>query len=243
MDRGRGSVKLSVAVMAHPRRAHYFSHLEEHLPGASWFIDENSDGPWPNAQRAWRSYDPGAAFHVVIQDDALVCRDFRARAEAVLTKPTRAYSFYYGQNSARAHTAARLARSARTGTSRRLYWGVAIALPVHLIDPMLEWTETRRVKMDREWGNRRADSRVGRYLLKFGILVDYPLPCLIDHRNGSSLIQNYRIPASQRVAVAFADRPQAPISQVAERRERLRHPTKRDRVAKVRKSAKGRSKP
>ena len=80
MDR----IKLSISVMAHPSREKYFGYLKERLGDIPFAIDTESKGVWENCKRAWKLYDPMADFHLVVQDDAIVCDDFLEKANATL---------------------------------------------------------------------------------------------------------------------------------------------------------------
>lgn len=216
--------------MAHPSRARYFPHLRERLGDVPWVIDEAGEGCWPTGRRAWALHDPTADYHVVIQDDAILCENFIERATAQLIPRYKAYSFFLSSGSPRRLARIRrlLARKRRRAESRHLYNGVAVCLAVALIEPMLQWIEEREVRFDRMWGTTRDDGRIAEFILKRGLVVCYPLPSLVDHRVGKSLVRQYPVPASERVAVAFVDKPR---------------PAKRDRVAKMRRSARGRSMP
>lgn len=167
---------LSISVMAHPSRAKYFSYLNRMLGDVPFSIDEKSEGPWANAKKAWAMHDPKAEYHAVIQDDAIICENFRARAEQLIRKHRdehMAFSFYYGRR-------AENAKHARMGLingfviSNWLSWGVAACLPVKKIPQMIQYCEKFRIKND--------DTRIANYLKFHDLKIFYPIPSLIDHR-------------------------------------------------------------
>lgn len=173
---------LSISVMAHPSREKFFPYLKESLGDVPFSIDHDSEGVWPNAKKAWSMFDPGAAYHVVIQDDALVCEDFVKHAEEAIIKACEVVpdhlppiSFYFGNRGT-------LKGIARDGMKDgycfmpRTPWAVAICLPTELIPEMLAFTENLAVPQD--------DVRIGQYIRSKGMKVYFPLPSLIDHRTG-----------------------------------------------------------
>jgi hypothetical protein len=168
--------KLSVAVMAHPSREKFFSYLKENLGDIPFSIDYENKGPWENAKKAWAMFDPNAEYHTVIQDDAIICKDFYNKAEKVLKYPNLAYSFYYGY---RGNTKRVFEKGLKDGgiLKNGLSWGVAICLPTKLIPEMIEWCDkSLRIKND--------DTRISYFLKWKGIKVYYPIPSLVDHRTG-----------------------------------------------------------
>src|SRR5690606_1475387 len=88
--------KLSVSVMAHPKRAQYFDYLKQKLGDVPFLIDHNSEGIWFNAKRAWLAFDPEAEYHAVIQDDMIIGKNFYENAEKYLTEDC-VYNFYMGK--------------------------------------------------------------------------------------------------------------------------------------------------
>ena len=193
---------LSVSVMAHPSRREHFGYLAEKLdiPLEKFAVD-NGVGLWANCRNAWLLADEKALYHVVVQDDAIVCKDFRERAAEVINDAIRragtseiAISFYYGR---RGNWAKRQADAlARGGVFQQsLNWGVAICLPVHLISEMLAAGDAMHF-------TPQDDARIGHFLRTRGIRIYYPVPSLIDHRSGPSLVGD---PGSERHAYKFID--------------------------------------
>ena len=130
---------LSISVMAHHSRKEFFPYLKEKLGDVPFSVDEHNEGPWNNAKKAWAMFDTEAKYHVVIQDDAIICNDFMKRAEDILMgSKAEAFSFYFGDRSP-------LKRLADRGMQdgfielKGLHWGVAICLSTKLIPYMLKY--------------------------------------------------------------------------------------------------------
>jgi hypothetical protein len=100
MRRPGNTIRLSASVLAHPSRAQRAQRLIDHTPngGFSLVLDPDPDGP-PSALRtalaAWRSIDPEATHHLVVQDDMILSAGLFERAQrAAAAMPDAALSFF-----------------------------------------------------------------------------------------------------------------------------------------------------
>lgn len=169
--------------MGYEGRSEFFPYLKEKLGDVPFLIDplkgaEGHLGVWGNCRRAWLAHDPKADYHVVIQDDAIVCKDFKKRAEEFITKhhkdgENRVFNFYFGNKRALRDQAVEGMKKGFT-IKNRPSWGVAICMPTKLIKDMIE-------KCD-DYHNSQDDVRIGKYIVLRGLNIYYPLPSLIDHR-------------------------------------------------------------
>lgn len=200
-------MKLSISIMAHESREHLFPYLKQMLGDIPFSIDKRAGteghiGIWENCKRAWGLHDPTADYHVVIQDDGIICKDFNKRAIDFLTrfdhmtdgKRDRAFSFYFGNKKV---TKAIADEGMKVGyaTKEILSWGVAICLPVSLIPDMIATCDTLR--------NPQDDVRIAKFLHRRKMTVYYPMPSLVSHRAGEkSLVGD---PGQFRKAQYFID--------------------------------------
>jgi hypothetical protein len=152
--------------------------------------DEQSD-EWDTARRAVLAYDPAASHHVVVQDDAVPCRDLLAAvASAVAFVPPGAVvGLYSGGVSPRVGNLVRVYREAdETGASwiaaTRLHWGVATVFPTSIIEALVAGCDRISV--------REYDRRVGSWLRRKAVPVWYSVPSMVDHRPGPSLLSHDR---------------------------------------------------
>jgi hypothetical protein len=113
-----GAIRLSVAIMTHPRRVAMAAALARSLHGLpSLAVDPEPDGP-PSALRsavpAWDAVPEWATHHLVLQDDVLPAPDLLATARAAAEElPDAALAFYThwsSWNGARTRVAARAGR-------------------------------------------------------------------------------------------------------------------------------------
>lgn len=168
---------LSISVMMHPSRREYLPYLTERLGPVPVAMDRGR-GVWDTCRRAWECAT--GDWHLVIQDDALICKGFHQRIAPLLTERT-AYSLYFGWR-AKFEASAPGYLAAGGVTLPSLHWGLAVCLPRELIKPMLEFGEASTLdpKLD--------DTRISRFLRSVNVPVRYPLPSLVDHRLTTSLV-------------------------------------------------------
>jgi hypothetical protein len=188
--------------MCHPKRAGFVGDLQDALDAPSTVIWDERDDRWHTGRRAMLAYDPAATHHLVVQDDALVCRDLVAGlTQAVRFVPERApVCLYVGRVRPmrdRVRQAALEADRAKANwlVMRDLNWGVAVCVPTDVIDEMI--TEVDRQSIP------NYDSRMSGYFARRGIPVYYTWPSLVDHRDAPSLVHGR---GSGRVAHRFIGR-------------------------------------
>jgi hypothetical protein len=150
----------------------------------------HGDRVWSVARTAWLTYEPEADWHVLIQDDAVPCRDFLAGLQAALdqvpTSPS-AVLPYLGQGRTvprRWGVIAERADQMRACwvRSHKVMWGVCIAVPTKVIPEMVAWCDRK--------GGMPDDMRVGRWFEREALDVYYTWPSLVDHRQVPSLTKH-----------------------------------------------------
>lgn len=154
---------------------------------------------WDTARRAWLTFDPEATHHLVIQDDAVVCRDLIRGVERALefVPADSIQSLYVGTRRPVAHSVRQAVRAAREQqpswiVMNGLHWGVAVVIPVPEIRAMVDWCDQQTIRGD--------DNRIRRY---FVTQKRWPTwcswPSLVNHRQIASVLKH----ASGRVAHEF----------------------------------------
>lgn len=191
-------MKLSVSVMAHPDRGEWVRPLLGELglgTPVSWDSEGapsgNADRVWRNARAAWLMHDPEADWHVLLQDDAVLCRDFLAGLAQALDhvpQTSAIVSPYLGAGGMVGQKWASIgAKADEAGASwivaQRLLWGVAIAIPVRYIGEMIAFADRRAGVPD--------DMRVAGWVKRTDREVWYPWPSLVDHREVPSLTKHH----------------------------------------------------
>lgn len=190
---------ISVAVMAHRSRENLVAELAQSIDSdvveVAW--DERNN-EWDTARRALLLGTKYIArYHVVLQDDALVCRDLVAGLDRALTRldlpdavrPPRnaAISLYFG--TAKPYTG-RVARTARRAddegaswvTLPQLHWGVGLVVPTERLADIIALGDRTHVL--------EYDRRLSTVFRKLGMPVWYTWPSLVDHRDAPSLLHH-----------------------------------------------------
>lgn len=171
---------ISVVVMANRKRESWALDLSKQLGNCPIAWDPhprfNIGNIWENCKRAWMLQDKKKKWGIVIQDDAILCKDFLKKAEEHLERAEKlgcAVQFYIGNNP---HYEEQFRENLRNGyvIKPELSWGVAIALPTELIFEMISFGDSYRGWQD--------DIKIKHFLLKKQISTYYALPGLVDHR-------------------------------------------------------------
>lgn len=186
--------RVSAAVMAHPSRREWVIPLVRKLGfdagrHVEWVFDQVNDC-WDTARRAWLAYDPEATHHLVVQDDAVVCRYLIPGLEKALEfAPAESImSLYVGTRRPLAHSVERVVRRAAEAkpsfiAMNGLHWGVAVAIPVPEIRAMVDWCDRETIRGD--------DNRIRRYFITQKKWPTWcPWPSLVDHRDIPSVLQH-----------------------------------------------------
>ena len=186
---GSGNGELSVAIMAHRKRADWVPLLEEQVPQAQVVWDTKSDR-WDTGARSLLAYDPDAEWHMVIQDDSLLPPDFYEGVRRMLkfVEPERPVGLYYGRVRPRSLDTENLVRRAQRENASFIvhngpWWGVGIVLPTKHIRDIVMWGDAHP-------GIPNYDRRISRWYSEKQIPCYYTVPSLIEHRteNNPSLV-------------------------------------------------------
>jgi hypothetical protein len=180
--------RLSVAIMADPRRAALVPGIVDRLDRDPAVVWDRIRNRWDTGRRAWLAADPSATHHLVLQDDAIVCRDLVAGLEAALEYvPAEAIvTPFMGRRRPMVEKVENaIALADRTGAAfvvmRPLNWGLGIIVPTPAIGDMLRWCD-RTAK----WPN--YDKRIGQYFIREPLWPTWcTWPSLVDHADVPSL--------------------------------------------------------
>jgi len=189
-------MKYSISIMMCPARLKYKDYLISKLGNATVIMDRGL-GLWDTARRSWLSYDKRADYHIVVQDDAIIGKDFYQNLEMTIQKnPNKAYCLYLGnRESFRKESEEWLIAG---GVERDIVnWGVAVCLPTQIIEDCMSECDTMNEYRDYD------DQRLSKYLQNIGMTVWYPFPSLVDHRWEEKSIMDRNLPNKIRKALNF----------------------------------------
>lgn len=174
-------MKVSMAIMAHPKREHHVKELQKKLPGVPVIWDEINDR-WHTGRRAMLAFDPDADKHLVVQDDAILCRHFVDGVEKALEQvPEVPASFYTGKTQPFAAEVKRAVDRAQENNKHWFsmqgpLWGVAIAIPTNVIEEMVAYCDGLALP--------NYDLRITEFFQTQGVDCWYSIPSLVNHRVG-----------------------------------------------------------
>lgn len=196
--------QVSVAIMAHPDRSRFIPELVDRLDRKPKVVWDQRNDRWDTGRRSLLAYNPAATHHMVIQDDAVVCRDLVAGVERALRHvpapegaPTPLCLYTGRVKKFRAAMRRHVGRRRVSWLSMpSIYWGVGVVMPTELIPDLVAWGDEHP-----EVAN--YDYRMGQWMRAQGITVWYPYPSLVDHRHSPSLVEG-RSSATSRHAHRFA---------------------------------------
>lgn len=177
-------MKLSIAVMAHPKRQKNAEALRKKLEKMRGWSEvsvsyDHNDNEWLNGEASWRLYDKSADWHVVIQDDAIISDNFYKNCESLAenapfhtvislyTGTVRPYRPFVTNYVDRAHK-----RGDSFLKTRKVLWGVGLMMPTDIIDNVLEFCEGR---------DELYDTRIGRYFESKNEPTLLCNPSIVDH--------------------------------------------------------------
>lgn len=181
------SIRLSVAIMAHPSRLGMAHALRRQLRNGSeralidLVIDPDPEGernPWRTARLAWQRTPPGCTHRIVLQEDVIPCPRFLYHARRALrAKPDSIVSFYLGTN------AIVTWRQMLIADARGSHWvegfnaswvpALALCIPVELVHSLAEYDDGSRPVAD--------DDVYGRWTREHRLPWWCTIPSLVDH--------------------------------------------------------------
>jgi hypothetical protein len=185
-------VKVGVAVMADPRRAWMVKDLIAALgeePVVVWDAGDRCEPCTGLRVLAAHRQRPDATHWVIVQDDAIVCRDFAAGVERLLECVPAGHplGLYFGAGPPRSKESSHLYHRAKAAGHRWIampgspMWGVGLALPTDQIDPLLDFVDaTQRRRQVRSYPP--YDGMVRMFYTAHRIEQWFSIPSLVDHR-------------------------------------------------------------
>ncbi|MFF4615502.1 NAD-dependent epimerase/dehydratase family protein [Nonomuraea jabiensis] len=202
-------VRLSGAVMAHPRRMEAAARL---AGGVLDVVTDPDPGGRPSAFRtsllAWSSIPGDSTHHFLLHDDMVLSGTFFQRAEqAARAMPHAAlalFAFWNSRNGAAVRQGA--LAGARWVAGAGEYTPVAaLLLPKEVAEGYVEWAAGR----GDTWPD---DVLMGRYLRQAGVPVFVAVPSLAEHEDLASLVDN-DFQGVRRSPCFFTDDPLAGVGE------------------------------
>lgn len=194
---------ISTAIMAHPARKDMVADLLTELPADTYISWDAHRVEMDTARRALSFHDESSDWHLVIQDDAVLCNNFMHHAEEALArvKPNNPVSFYLGRPMPHGNEMTRAVAVAQQEerswiVTRGPMWGVCVAYPTKMLTEFLEAAPDEDLPYDEVASEFFWSKRIECW---------YTLPSLADHRDEPSLLPNRQL--VERRARVFTESP------------------------------------
>lgn len=200
---------IPVGVVAHRRRLVYANSLVEDVAAEVISVDDKNRGAeWNHHQILTWLRDGTEEWSVVLEDDAIVCPDFRGQlAMALPCAPTPFVGLYLGRSrpphwqAAISHT---IANDVCWFTCNSMLNAVGYAVKTSLIPSLLDSLES-------SWEHSPLlpiDDAITDFGHKKGVQFSYTKPSLVEHRDIYPVQKHsYGIPEPGRKAWIFGSRP------------------------------------
>lgn len=187
-------VNLGIAIMAHPKRSEFVDELSTQVDAPVRVTWDRKNNRWDTGRRAMLSYDKSCTHWLVLQDDAVVCRDLVAGlTKALEYVPVDSPVCLYVGGAFKSCVDS-LQDDVTWLTMPMIHGGVGIVMPTQHIDEMIH-------ACDPATEVKNYDERLGRWVMSQGLTVYYPWPSLVDHRSAQSLVPGRR--SFDRQAINF----------------------------------------
>lgn len=180
-------MKVSVVVMAHPRREAFVPSILEALDAPAVVVWDTMDSLWQTGRTALLAADPTSDYAVILQDDSIPCRDLVAGLELALphVPDGSPVGLYVGrQRPMRSKFERAIAAAEQASDSWVVYdgplWGVGVVLPTDAIEETVDHCDRMATKS--------YDHRLYRHFTSLGLPCYYTHPSLVEHRNSPSLV-------------------------------------------------------
>lgn len=196
--------RIPIAIVAHPKRNADAIRLaaQTHAEAVCW--DIHNQGAEVNHLAAWEWLGgESTRWGVVLEDDVIPCKGFQQQLAAALeNSPTPIVSLYLGRGRP-PHWQQRISRVIATEasyiTAQALLGGQGYAMRTELFhdfDRVRHLVNRKRLPID---------EAISAWAVEMGIRVSYPVPSLVDHRDGPTLIRHWDGPRNGLTALLTDD--------------------------------------
>jgi hypothetical protein len=186
-------VKLTVAIPHHPARDDMLPDLLARLgEPVKVVIDRHPKrrNPWLAMKEAWRvGIKLNGTHHLMIENDALPCRDFLATVREVCEQhPDEITKFYTPDAFSKEWREVEQVAAAGGRLARVWEWSclTAVVMPTYTLEPFLHWAESYPT----EYGNE-ADIRLREWMnRRWPKPMQVTVPSLVEHLGDVSLVRD-----------------------------------------------------
>jgi SAM-dependent methyltransferase len=181
---------VSYNIMAHPKRKEYVKELEKQLPGIR-VIWDTQNNIWHTRKKCLRDHiKQGCDFGITIQDDSLLCENFKQRAESFINQIGNTegiYNFFYSKRINRDLIDKAIKEGKNYVELKMILQEICFAFPTHLMREIIKTCDDPKKKHIKPIDLAEADWVMDfRYMCDKKLSVYFSLPSLIDHKCAAS---------------------------------------------------------
>lgn len=175
--------RIATVIMSHPDRDAMTARLAAQLNGPVYVErDDDEDGVWTNARRAWRAgIEDGAPWVLLLQDDIRVCDDFLDHCREISHLGERCVCLHCFDSKRRREAAEKVLghwMQVRFST-----WGQATLLPAAWAQDFILWCDAHVLD-----GYKHDDTRLTWWLQEQSKSCWVPIPNLVEHLDVPSVL-------------------------------------------------------
>jgi hypothetical protein len=199
----KSSFTFSYNIMAHPKRKKYVKQLKKKLPGIK-VIWDTKNNIWDTRKKCLRNHiRQGCDFGITIQDDAILCDNFKEKAEAFVNsigKPEAVYNFFYSKRINRNLIDDAVRAGVNYVELKMILQEICFAFPTHLMREMIKTCDDPKKKHIKPIEDlAEADWVMDfRYMCDKKLSVYFSLPSLIDHKCAASSLYYGKMSVEKR---------------------------------------------
>lgn len=187
--------------MAHPKRKALVESLLNQLKPMDIGVSfDQKNNIWDTCKRAWMLHDKNSDWHLVLQDDVILCKDFVIKVNDLIKKHgdnNNIFSLYLGNRDRFKKEVNKLRPNGGIVVKKNIHHEIALIFPTKKIIEMLNYCDSL---------NPTDDKVINRYVTYKNLDVIIPLPNLINHRNNiASLHELNKSTMAIRKSIWFVD--------------------------------------
>lgn len=187
-------MKLSITIMAHPRRKEFIPYLLDILGKDTPIAWDEKNNLWDTCRRAWLATDFTSDWTLVIQDDAILTSNFKEKVEKFLENGDNLYCFYGGDILGERIEKAK-AKGENLVFTDMILNEVAICIKTEYVKEMVKFCDDRDADNDHlisVWARRK------------GLKIANSIPSLVNHRDTESIFrENYNFKPAEKARKAY----------------------------------------
>ena len=170
---------ISYTIMAHPKREKWAEELGVQLDAE--VVYDRKNNIWDTCRRSWLANDFSKEYSAVIQDDAILCADFKQKARQMIAGADgdHVYSFYSADYKPLVNQLQEAEKQGKDHTTTQfIYNEIALCMKSEHVEEMVHFCDEFEPMLDHQINN---------WALQMPLRIYHPVESLVEHRDEESL--------------------------------------------------------